>query len=624
MPGLGEPRYRVGRCIGTGATGVVYEAFDSERAVTVALKTLHTADPLGLRRLKHEFRALADIAHPNLVGLHELVSTDDGSFVTMDLVDGVPFLLWVRGEAARRRAEPTFELAADAEPLPYVSHAPPRGRPPPDPDRLRDAFRQLCQGVQALHAHGSLHRDLKPSNVLVERSTGRVVLLDFGLLQALEPVGGAALQGPVVGTVPYMSPEQAAGAPLTEASDWYAVGTMLFEALTGERPFTGPVAQVVRDKQVRPPPDPAELCDVPDDLGALCRALLAVAPQERPDGPTVLAAFGGDPISTPPSVGLIGRTDELDALSTAWARVARGDSVLVAVRGPSGIGKTALVERFLSTLQAPVLAGRCYERESVAYRALDSVVDALAERLGGRLPDVPELASVGALFPVLQPRATPVTVDRTSDPHERRARGFRGLQRLIASLAPLCVFVDDAQWGDPDSAGFFAELLSGTPVLVVLTWRTEEQDQSAFLAALQRLRVVPAVTVEVGTLRSSEAVALASALRPAASPDTLDRIAHAADGHPLFVHELARSGTDPDHAATLDEAIRRASRSSGGTSGRSWPTPPWPGGRSRRARWPAPWAPPTSCPSWPSCAPGGSCAPAPTGSSRTTTACGRR
>ncbi|MEQ1507854.1 MAG: protein kinase, partial [Myxococcota bacterium] len=117
MHDLGAPRYALGRRLGSGSTGVVYEAFDRDRRVSVALKTLRTVTGLTLRRLKHEFRALADIHHPNLVVLHELVATDDGCFVTMDLVDGAPFLLWVRGGAPSRgrRAEPTYELLA-AEP----------------------------------------------------------------------------------------------------------------------------------------------------------------------------------------------------------------------------------------------------------------------------------------------------------------------------------------------------------------------------------------------------------------------------------------------------------------------------------------------------------------------------
>ncbi|MEQ1506901.1 MAG: AAA family ATPase, partial [Myxococcota bacterium] len=429
-----------------------------------------------------------------------------------------------------------------------------RGTPPADLVRVRDAFRQLAEAVHALHVHGRLHRDLKPTNVLVEPS-GRVVLLDFGLVAAVTPTAG---RGPVVGTVPYMSPEQAAGAALTAASDWYAFGTMLFEALTGERPFTGTLNQVLADKQHLDAPDPSEACDdLPDDLASLCRSLLVRDPAARPAGVTVVQALGGAADDTRPDPGLVGRRDELAALGEAWDRVTRGQPGLVTIRGRSGIGKTALAEAFVRGIGAQVLAGRCYERESVPFKALDALVDALSERLGAHPPPIPELDGAGELFPVL--RRPGVTGPSIADAHERRARGFRGLQRLIASLAPLVVYVDDAQWGDPDSAVFFTELLAtGAPVLVLFTWRTEEEDRSPFLRALLRAPgAVDHTRLDLDHLAPDDCRALARELLPAAGDDTIDAIARASGGHPLFVHELARTGRDRvTPAGDLDEAIR--------------------------------------------------------------------
>jgi tetratricopeptide (TPR) repeat protein len=537
-------RYELGRCLGTGATGVVYEANDRVRGVTVAVKTLRRVDAVAFRRLKHEFRVLSDIAHPNLVALHELVATENGCFVVMDLVDGTPFMRWVRADApmASLAAEATFEWGTDSRPekpeAPEEAETPvgPVGVAVPDPGRVREAFRQLAEGVHALHLHGRLHRDLKPSNVLVEGS-GRVVLLDFGLVSAL---GGAGERGPVVGTVGYMSPEQAAGRPLTPASDWYAVGTMLFEALVGVRPFVGPVSQVLADKQHLDPPDPSErVPGLPADLAGLVRALLARDPAARPSGAEIVARLGGSVPELPTGAGLVGRAHELSWLAEAWARARLGRPVLATVRGRSGIGKTALAERFLSTVTgAPVLAGRCYERESVPYKALDSVVDALAERYGGGLGQQTDLDAAASLFPVLRRKDHAPSLP---DPQERRARGFRALLRLLESLSPLVVVVDDAHWGDADSAAFFAELLEATfPALVLMTWRSEEQEGSAFLRALLR---VPAVRIEVDLdhLSHEDCRDLARTLLPEAGEETLESIARASGGHPLFVHELVRS-----------------------------------------------------------------------------------
>src|SRR5262249_25782527 len=154
---------------------------------------------------KREFRALADVVHPNLVGLHELVSDGRTWFLTMEFVDGVPFLEHVHT----------------------------------DPRRLRPALDQLAAGISAIHAAGRLPRDLSPSNALVARD-GRVVVLDFGLAAELLPGGlQQSTDSNIVGSAGYMSPEQASGKPLSPASDWYSFGVMLFESLTGKLPFRG-------------------------------------------------------------------------------------------------------------------------------------------------------------------------------------------------------------------------------------------------------------------------------------------------------------------------------------------------------------------------------------------------
>jgi serine/threonine protein kinase len=235
--------------------GVVYEAYDRKRGELVALKTMRRADPSALARFKQEFRSLADITHPNLVNLYELFAVDDRWFFTMELVEGSDFLSYVR-------SRPLSDV-----PGPATATRPPcngdDGEPePPEADwrrptrsftldevRLRDALRQLAEGVEALHHAGKLHRDIKPTNVLVTPE-GRVVLLDFGLTADLEASGRhRTVDRQVVGTVAHMSPEQAAGLSIAPASDWYSVGVMLYEALTGRLPFVGPAEDVILIKQ---------------------------------------------------------------------------------------------------------------------------------------------------------------------------------------------------------------------------------------------------------------------------------------------------------------------------------------------------------------------------------------
>ncbi|HEX8201975.1 MAG TPA: serine/threonine-protein kinase [Isosphaeraceae bacterium] len=297
--------------LGRGGMGVVYKARDRGRDQIVALKTVRRADPAALLRFKQEFRALADLSHPNLVALHELVSDGRSLFIAMELVAGVDFLEHLGSpahdpdaETARDPASAAVRLGAVAREVPGATAGRSEGHPGPDrpgvePGRspcrlghLRSSLRQLAAGVAALHASGTLHRDIKPSNVLVTPQ-GRVVLLDFGLAAELGPSGLHQSSEPhVLGTVAYMAPEQADGRPVSPASDWYGVGSLLYEALTGRTPFLGRPLDVLMDKQRIEPPAPRQLVPgVPEDLDALCVALLRRHPRRGPRGPRCCAAW---------------------------------------------------------------------------------------------------------------------------------------------------------------------------------------------------------------------------------------------------------------------------------------------------------------------------------------------
>jgi tetratricopeptide (TPR) repeat protein len=575
-------RFETRGMLGSGGMGVVFRAFDHRLDREVALKTLRQASGRDLFRFKREFRALTDIVHPNLVSLHELHTTGDEWFFSMELVEGVPFVEWVRRREAvddqtAGLGEVTMPtragVVADVEPLAI------------DLDRLRDALAQLVDGVLALHVSGKLHRDLKPSNVLVTPE-GRVVLLDFGLVSDVENNRvDLTHEQAAVGTPAYMSPEQAADVPLTEASDWYAVGVMMFEALTGRRPFEGSAEQMMRRKQTEAPPSPSTVDPrVPANLDDLCTRLLAPLPSDRPDGRAILAALGRTPSRTTlelerslTAMPFVGRQDELAELRRAHAD-SRRHGVAVFLRGDSGMGKSQLARHFLDELGGDtlLLEGRCYERESVPYKTLDTVIDALTGALL-RLPRqkqesiIPrDVAALARLFPVL--RRVPTIDERTliaslpPDPQEIRRRAFGALRFLLGRLAAhgsVVIAVDDLQWGDADSAVFLAEVIhhpEPLPLLMILTCRLE--DDAGVVAKVQVAR--PGTprgdtrVIDVGPLPDAEARLLLRELR-GGRDDTAEILLREGAGHPLFLAELARgtSGGPRDDATSLEILITR-------------------------------------------------------------------
>jgi hypothetical protein len=271
-------RFEVRARIGSGGNGVVYRVLDRGRGAEVALKTLTASGGRELYRFKREFRALVDLAHPNLVALHELHTYGDEWLFTMELVDGVPFHEYVR--------PPPTGVAVESQEETAPRHVGPRqleGLGPLDPVRLREALYQIADGLHALHGAGKLHRDIKPSNVLVDRS-GRVVILDFGLVTDVESDHVDRTHDRVaVGTPAYMSPEQASGdEELDGRSDQYSLACVLYEMLAGAPPFSGttPRATIARRFTEAPPSVRLER-DVPEALDRAIRRALAPVPADR-------------------------------------------------------------------------------------------------------------------------------------------------------------------------------------------------------------------------------------------------------------------------------------------------------------------------------------------------------
>jgi serine/threonine protein kinase/tetratricopeptide (TPR) repeat protein len=595
--------------------GVVYEAHDRETDKIVALKTLTRAEASHISRFKNEFRSLADVSHPNLVTLYEFMSDGQYWFFTMELVQGSNFLEFVRpgyhAVHVQSSRTPTLrkspgassrELLANYEAetrqldslknYPVSADAPESRADPAlaqshlDLNYLHIALRQLAEGLHGLHQTGKLHRDIKPSNVLVTKE-GRVVILDFGLVAEVED---KELHESVTlaGTPDYMSPEQGAQRPISRASDWYSVGVMLYQALTGRLPFAGKFFEVMMNKQNFDPPAPSEIVkDVPPDLNDLCVRLLRRDPEERPSGREVLRILGHGktgplqrPISTPISSAsqtapFVGRERQLREIDEAFNVTRRGQTVTIYLHGSSGMGKTAVARHFLDRLRerqpgVVILEGRCYERESVPYKALDGVIDSLTKYLMN-LPEgkaealMPrEVLALARLFPVmLQVDAVfnaPQREQEIPDPFTLRRKAFSALRELLGRICdrqPLVLYIDDLQWSDADSTTLLEDLLrppDSPPLLLLSSFRSEDIKTKPFLKSLlEKTGVENCREVMVGALSRSESYTLlhdllgssATVLEPFA-----DAILSEARGNPFLLEQLARYAITSDKTST--------------------------------------------------------------------------
>ncbi len=583
-------RYEIVRRLGKGAMGVVYEAIDPRSEKPLAIKSVSRLSPEALYRFKQEFRALVRFEHPNVVSLYELHLEGGRLFFTMELVPGSDFIATLCGP----------RLAPDT----------PRRRPCRDYDRLREALRQLAAGVLAIHRDGILHRDIKPSNVLITPQ-GRVVLLDFGLVRQhdVDVDLGVTDDGAVLGTPLYMSPEQALGDRLGPPSDWYGVGEMLYQALTGQTPFQGKgmLALLAAKQEDRPPPPSSIVAGLPAALESLCMDLLERDPAKRPSGEEVLQRIGAaevanggaseatpDPSESSPSL-FLGRDLEVQALHEAAGSARRDRPVVVLVDGMSGMGKTAVVERFVTEAARDsgtvVLSGKCSERESIPYKALDSVMDTLCVHLRG-LSSASEVAAllprdpraVARLFPVLLSipavAESPERDDLGLDPAHARRRAFAALRELWGRLADrsrLIVHIDDLQWTDLDSAVLLDAILrdaDAPPLMLVGTFRTgSDREEGPLSRLVDELATDPRVElsrIHVGPMSQTEAASLALRMlgeRSKRHRALADEVAREAEGSPFFVGELVRYArrvareaeipvTESGSSVSLDSVIR--------------------------------------------------------------------
>lgn len=624
----GTDRFEVRGQLGKGGMGVVYRVWDREQQTEVALKRAAHPGQDGLYRLKREFRARAGLSHPNLIQLYELVAEDDSCFFTMELVEGLTFLQWIR--AGRDDDEPSSDLdgatvamaatatAAVEQPtietsdLDSAPHELPTirsgldGAPGPGPvdelalrptgddarvwsgwsaareARVRRATTGLLRGLATLHESGQMHRDIKSSNVMIEPS-GRVVILDFGLMSSLAPYDAQSSSMEIAGTPSYMAPEHLRG-EATQASDLYAVGILLYEALTSRPAYTGNMFEMLEAKDSGPPEDPRKLDpNLPDDLCDLAMSLVIPDAESRPSARAALALLddredSGEATALAsfesPFVGraaeLARLRQELDELRQGWrARTVR-------VSGAPGAGKSRLVQSFLSGCAEDVLvlSSICTRAESVPFQAMDAAVDRLARHVRDLDPEeraqlTPRRAfALRRVFPSLRmvpeialTRAPPQFDESQIEPADLRRMGFDAFRELLGRVAEqrtVVLWIDDLQWADLDSVNLLLELVSredAPRVLTILTYRDVDRGTSHAIRMVERPGLGWSPVLELEPLGAESSLELMSRLAPSAEDEVLQRALERAEGNPFLAIEIARVLAVEGEAAELPDDL---------------------------------------------------------------------
>lgn len=528
--------------LGRGGMGVVYRATHIPLDREVALKVIapgFSDDDEFRRRFRREFRATASIQHPNVIPVFHAGEADGLLYVTMRFVDGTDLARLLREE---QRLEPA---------------------------RAARLIAQVADALDAAHRAGIVHRDVKPANVLIDGETA--VLTDFGLMKDTRSTTQLTNAGTVIGTFDYAAPEQLQEGDVDARADVYALGGVLYQALTGKVPYPRETAAATMLAHLDSPP-PSVLSILPDAserLGEVVRRAMAKDPAARyPSagdlGRAVLAAVEDAPATAPersvatgPAAGVrsaplplpptlapetsrgafAGRAEPLRALEARYATAQAGQRQLVLIAGEPGIGKTRLATEFARRAHddgATVLYGRSDAESLIPYQPF---VLALSHYVAhAPVPASRELDEVARLVPGLgtPPEASP------EDAELRRWRLFEGVARLLAGAAaerPLVLIVDDLQWADTGTLQLLGHVLQDAArarLLVVGTARAA--DLGELVGRLRRLPSFEQLTLD--GLTADETRALVGGQ---ASSGFVRRLTEETQGNPFFIEETLRS-----------------------------------------------------------------------------------
>jgi predicted ATPase len=532
------PGYEIIGELGRGGMGVVYLARSLRLDRHVALKFLSAGaarDPRRLDRFRREARAACALNHPAVCTLYDVGECDGNPYLVLEYVEGRTLRALV------------------GERIPV--------------DRAAALIRQVAEALRVAHSAGIVHRDIKPENLLV-RPDGYIKLLDFGLARLMSGStarGADTDAGMVMGTAPYMAPEQARADPARGPADIYALGVVFYELVTGQHPFSGASdsGRPLGNPSVAAMPPAALNVTVPRALDELILHMLDKDLRLRPTAAEVVealdavaAAGGGRPVVSVPPVDrrIVGRDQERLALWDAFEDAVAGRGRVVCVTGEPGIGKTALVDDFLREVMVrgrphATARGRCSERLAGAEAYLP-VLEAIDSLLRGDAGEVAGRA-LNAVAPAWQAQVVPGTAANPApqeSSQERLKRELVAFVREVSRRKPLVLFLDDVHWADTSTVDLLAYLgarCEGLHLLAVVTYRPTELliGRHPFLAVqLELQRHAVGREISLGFLGREEVENYLSLAYPDHRfPSAFTALIHArTEGNPLFVVDLLR------------------------------------------------------------------------------------
>ncbi|MBK5107128.1 MAG: protein kinase [Anaerolineales bacterium] len=530
-------RYRLSAELGQGGMGTVYLARDTVLNRDVALKLVSSPrlGTDGRSRLLSEAQTVAQLKHPNIVTVFDAGEVEKQPYVVMEYIQG----------------DTLNEYQLDGL------------------GQIIDVAKQICAALEYAHTHDIIHRDLKPENVIIQPD-GSLQLMDFGL--AISTTSRLTENGLIMGTVVYMSPEQAFGYELTPASDLYSLGVMLYELTTGSLPFEAEDALGVITQHINAPvvPPIAKNEDLPGSLNDLIVSLLSKNPADRPASAADVRAMLEDEILLETAGThakelsvldrivrgrILGREQEFAEVRALWLKSIAGQEQTVLLSGEPGIGKTRLMREIATNAGVSggtTLIGECYAESNAPYNAFSQIIRQGLQhhhQNGNGLPDA-VLDDLLDLTPDLRHHYGDIQANPNLDPETEQQRLFENMVvfcNAIAKESPLLLVVDDAHWADSGTLAMLHHLIRRTqnlPLMILVTYREIELKEARpfneMLLELNRQR--KGTRLKLKRLDREQTHQMLKAIfAEEISEDFLDGIYRETEGNPFFIEEVCRT-----------------------------------------------------------------------------------